>query len=459
MPHFRADVPLSDRLAWLGRFQRLIAAHEPALSAAIEADTGKSRYEALMTDVAPLLAACRWTRRRAARLLGERRVGGSPWWMGLLRGPMVVERRVPIGRVLLIGVWNYPVQILGIQLVQALVAGNRVVVKPSERSPKPQELLVQLALEAALPEGTVSLAPATREEGERLVRDKRFDHIVFTGSTKTGEAVAAAAAARFTPATLELSGRDSAFVLDDADPVLAAESICAAVCMNAGQTCMGPRRALVHSAVYKPFVERLSRLARRTPARQLIDEQAAANAYELVVKALEMGGRDAAAEPYGSPAPSEPVPRPIGRLWRPTAVIDCPGMATLVEGRHFGPALAVVRVERMEDALEVHERCDQHLSASIFTGTPSRARRLAVLLGATVITVNDCVAPSAHPGVSIGGRGESGLGLSRGEEGLLSMTRPVYITESRGQVRKILKEPGRPGVSMLAKMVSWSYRW
>jgi aldehyde dehydrogenase (NAD+) len=144
-------------------------------------------------------------------------------------------------------------------------------------------------------------------------------------------------------------------------------------------------------------------------------------------------------------------------LWRPTAVIDCPRAAALVEGRHFGPALAVVRVERMDEALEIHERCDQHLSASVFTGTVTRARRLAPLLGATVVTINDCVAPTAHPGVSIGGRGRSGLGVSRGEEGLLSMTRPVFVTESNGSVRRILLEPNAAMVGVLAKAVSWSY--
>lgn len=451
------ELNLRERLGWVARFRRLVARHERRVCKAIEDDIGKSRFEAVVSDVAPLLAACRWVERRGAGLLGDRHVSGAPWWMGV-RGPRVIERRVAVGRVLIIGVWNYPVQILGIQLVQALAAGNRVVVKPSERAARSQGLLVELAREAGLPPGVLEVAPATREEGARLVAEEAFEHIVFTGSTETGEKIATAAAERLTPVTLELSGRDSAFVLDDADAELAAESVWAAVCMNSGQTCMGPRRALVHATVYRPFVERLARLARKTPSKPLIDESAAWRCYELVTQAQEMGGKDAAGEPYGSPNASEPTPRPVGRLWRPTAVVDCPSGAGLVEGRHFGPAVAVVKVEGMDEAMEIHGRCDQHLSASVFTATPSRVRRLAGALGATVVTINDCVSPSAHPGVSIGGRGRSGVGVSRGEEGLLSMTRPVFITESAGGVRKILNEPGGIGVGVLAKMVAWGYR-
>lgn len=454
--HPWSRLAMRERTAWLARFQTLCAKRRGALCEAVSEDTGKPGFEALMGDVAPFLAACRWNRRHAERLLGPRRVGGEPWWM---RGVRMIERRAPLGRVAIIATWNYPVQTLGVQLIQALVAGNTVVVKPSERAARSGRLLIELAEEAGLMPGAVRATAATREAGEALLASERFDHIVFTGSTEVGRAVARRAAETLTPATLELSGADSAFVLEDADPKLAAEVLWAAVCMNAGQTCLGPRRALVDERVYKAFVENLGRLAKVAAAKPLIDESAARRCYEEVIDAVRMGGRDAAEAPFGSPVPPSPVPQPLGRMWRPTAVIDCPAASKLAEGRHFGPALAVVRVKGLEEALEVHERGAQHLTASVFTASVRRAEKLAGMLGVTNVTVNDAVVPIAHPAVSIGGRGESGVGLSRGEEGLLSMTRPVYVSWSKGLARRALGEPP----ALVKRIMSWAigigYRW
>jgi len=450
-----STTPLDERLAWVARFRKLLAQRELAICQAISEDVSKSRFEALTSDVIPLLAACKWLEANAGYLLAPRSIRQTPFW---LKGLSITQMRAPLGRVAIIATWNYPVQLLGIQLVQALAAGNTVVVKPSERSPKSQKMLLDLAIEARLPEGVLSWTQATREAGATLLAGERFDHVIFTGSTAVGKTIAQTVAPTLTHVTLELSGRDSALVLDDADPVLAAKSIWAAVCINAGQSCIGPRRAIVHGTVYKPFSDALSTLAKKTQPRVMIDEQAAGTCYELIKSAIEMGGRDAMGEAYGTPNPQGSYPPPVGRKFRPTAVLDCPSVASLVDGKHFGPALAVVRVERMDQMLDVHHRCNQHLATSVFTASPARARRLAPLLGATSIVINDCIVPTAHPGVSIGGRGESGVGLSRGSEGLLAMTRPIYISTSKGLMRKSLQEPSPFMIGLLAKAAMWIYK-
>jgi acyl-CoA reductase-like NAD-dependent aldehyde dehydrogenase len=454
MHRTRPPIPLPDRLKWLKRFRKGVAAAEPSLCELISRDTGKSRFDALTADILPLLAACKWCEKNAHSLLSPSEVGGTPWW---LRGLKITRRREPLGHVAIIATWNYPVQLLGIQLIHALVGGNTVVVKPSERSPASQVALLKLAIDAGLPIGTLDWTPPTREAGEELLSRQRFDHIVFTGSTQVGRAIAAAAARTLTPATLELSGRDSAFVLADANPEKAAESIWGAVCMNSGQTCMGPRRALIHRSVYPRFIARLSTLARQTRAKPLIDESAARLCHELVVAAIRKGGKDAAGEPYGSPNSSGPPPEPLGRTWRPTAVIDCPASAPLVEGRHFGPALAVVPFDTLEQALSMHAACDQHLTASIFTASAASAHALVPRLGVTNITINDAIVPTAHPAVSIGGHGESGMGLSRGPLGLLSMTRPVYVSQSSWMAARTLRPPPRPIISIFSRVVRLCY--
>ncbi len=448
-----ANTPLPDRIAFVARFRRAIIAAEHELCELVRGEVHKSRFEALTTDVVPLVAACKWLERNATRLLAPAVAGSSPFWMP---GVRIKRFRAPVGRVAIIATWNYPLQLLGIELVQALIAGNTVVVKPSERSPASQLKLLQLAQSAGLPDETLTWTDADRNAGATLLAAERFDHVIFTGSTEVGRSIASTLASHLTPCTLELSGRDSAIVLDDGDPVLAAKSIWSAVTLNAGQSCIAPRRALVHDAVYEPFVAALTQLAKEATQRTLIDAAAADHCYNLVVAAIAAGGRDAAA---GNQAPeaTAPPPKPAGSTWRPTAVIDCPPTAALVEGRHFGPALAVVRVKRTEEAIAIHQACDQHLATSVFTATPSRVRRMAADLRATSLTVNDCIIPTAHPAVGIGGHGASGFGLSRGGEGLLSLTRPVYISVSNGLIRRSLKPPREFMVNLLAKGLRFVY--
>lgn len=435
--------PWRGRAAFVRRFRALVLAHADELCALMEDEVGKPRHEALLADIAPLLAACVHVEKHGARVLRDRRLAGTPLWMW---GTRVVERRVPLGQVAIIATWNYPVQLLGIQLVHALAAGNTVVVKPSERAPRTQRLLLELACEAGLPPGVLTWTNATREAGAELLASRRFDHVIFTGSTAVGRGIALALAPTLTSATLELSGRDSALVLADADPVRAARAIFAGFTMNHGQTCMAPRRALVDRLAHEPFVREMKRLAKDAPIRPLIDEGAALRCYELASAALALGAIDAAGA----------TPPPRGRLWRASVLLDCPEEAEAVAGTHFGPLLAVVRVRDEDHALAIHRACGQHLATSVFTRGDAGA--LVGRLGATSVTINDVIVPTAHPAASIGGSGESGIGLSRGDEGLRGLTRPVFVSTSRFGAAEVVKPPTSRQLSWLWRGIRWMYR-
>ena len=423
---------LPERRRWLKRFRRTLARDLRPLARLICDEVGKPEWEAITADLLPLLVACRWLERRAPRLLASRALRSAALTLGT-RG---VLHRQPLGDVAIIATWNYPAQLLGIQLAHALIAGNRVVVKPSERAPRTQGALCRLAQEAGLPAGVLEVTDAAREAGERLLATRRFDHVVFTGSAPVGNAIARRCAQTLTPTTLELSGRDSALVLADADPYLAARSIWHAVASNAGQTCMAPRRALVERAAYGPFCAAIEALARAQAPVQVICEAEAERVRALVDGAVRAGGRVVPDQSSRS-----------GRTITPTAVLDCPESCALVEGDHFGPAIAVVQVDSAAHALVVHRRCGPHLSTSVFTRSPGRAHELAMALGSSTVTINDCVVPVGHPGVSIGGRGLSGWGVSRGEEGLLAMTRPVVVTRTG----RLLRAPVGPPTPALAR--------
>jgi acyl-CoA reductase-like NAD-dependent aldehyde dehydrogenase len=426
---------VSERRAWLRRFDARIAGDLDRLCDLVEREVAKPAIETVISELLPLRASIRWHHQQLEGLLRSRSVAGRPWW---LLGQRHGTTRVPVGDVAIIATWNYPIQLLGIQLVQALAAGNRVWVKPSEHAPQTQARLVELAWAAGVSPDRLHMVEAEREAGPRLLASRRFDHIVFTGSTEVGRAVAAVAAESLTPTTLELSGRDSAIVLGDADPRLAARSIWQAVSMNGGQTCMAPRRALVDRKVHRAFLDTLAPLAAAARPRRLIDAAAANRVRQRVHETLARGGRLAA----GVPDDAER----LGESWvRPTAVAHVDADAPLVVGDHFGPALAVVEVGSLEETLAVHERCEQHLATSVFTRRPQALAPIVPRLRAATVTVNDCLVPTAHPAVSIGGRHLSGWGVSRGTEGLRTLTREVHLSTTSLRVRVPAETPtGRP---------------
>lgn len=431
-------IPSKSDLAWIRAFRKAIVRDLDTFYQLTEAELGRDRFETLTADVVPLLAACKWTERQAARVLRTRKpVGTSLWQLGQRHR----VQRAPLGTVGIIATWNYPIQLLGIQLVHAIAAGNRAVVKPSERTPQTQSHLLALALEAGLDKARLRWTDATREAGEDLIAQGSLDHVVFTGSTPVGKQIAGELAKTLTPSTLELSGCDSALVLGDADPNIAAASIAFALTLNAGQTCMAPRRAIVHASIYADFLEALKRQLAARPPRTPIGTDDAVRLEGQIRAATGAGARVL-----------DSIDPGIARV-----IADCPPAAEIALGQHFTPTLAVIRAESDADIRAIHARFLQHLATSVFTSNPGAVRRDAAAFNATVLTINDCVVPTGHPGLSIGGIGPSGWGLSRGSEGLLAMTRPVFISTTPKRLR-IPTDPPTPKVrSMVDRFVRRRY--
>lgn len=437
----RLIVPtLGERQQWLRRFERFIRTHVDELCSLVSAEIGKSEWEVLSTELMPLLAAIRWHTRNLKRLLRPRRLRGGAFWQISQKHRV---HRMPLGTVGIIATWNYPIQLLGVQLVQAIAAGNRVVVKPSEHAPWSQKRLLELARAAGLDSSRLWWTDATREEGARLLREESLDHVVFTGSAEVGREVARVCAEQLLSSTLELSGRDSALVLDDADVDLAAASIWNAVVMNAGQTCMAPRRVLVMRSAYPKFVSELTRFAAAARPVRLVRAEEVSHCIKLARDAVAAGGRNLLCE-------LEPVDE---YRMRPLAIADCPRDSELAEGRHFGPVVAVIPCEDLPDALSVHEGSDQKLATSVYTRSPARVEAIAELFGSGLISINDCVLPAGHPASPISGRGASGWGSSQGIEGLLALTRPVTVSRT-GWLLRLPTEIPTPGIqSLLRRMM------
>jgi acyl-CoA reductase-like NAD-dependent aldehyde dehydrogenase len=417
-------LPMRERLRPVHALRRLIADECDALCDALRRDIGKTPEETIGGDLLALADACLFLEREAAHLLRPRRVPAAqrPIW---LWGETDTVYRRPRGVVGVIGTWNYPFLLNGVQIVQALTAGSGVLWKPSEVAPASAEALYGLLQRAGFPDGLVQRMEATREAGQALI-EAPVDHVVFTGTAAVGRCVAARLGERLISCTVELSGCDAMFVLDDADVKLAARAAWFGATLNRGQTCVAVRRAFVHRSLYPAFCELLKDMSIAVAALRLAQPAQAQHAERLVREAVADGGRllHPAAPPNGDPA-----------SFTPTVVVDARPDSTLCREASFAPIMAVIPFDSLEDAVDWHGRCPYGLGSSIFARDSRRAEGLAALLPAGMIAVNDVIAPTAHPATPFGGVGESGWGATQGAEGLLEMTTAQVVSVRGGRFR------------------------
>jgi acyl-CoA reductase-like NAD-dependent aldehyde dehydrogenase len=419
-------LPVSERLRPVRAFRHLLATEYESLCDAVARDIGKPAEEAIGGDILPLAEACRFLERRAARILAPHRVssGVRPLWMF---GQVDTIHRRPRGVVGIIGTWNYPLYLNGVQIMQATTAGNAVIWKPSEVAPSSASALYKLLERAGFPKGLVQCMEATREGGPALA-EADVDHVVFTGHADTGRRLARRLGERLVSSTLELSGCDVEFVLDDADVELAARAAWFGATMNRGQTCVAVRRALVQRANYPAFCETIRALSASAQPVQLALPAAADQAKRLVRDALASGGRLASEHP-----PTDPD-LPAGSF-TPTAILDAkPEMAVCVEAA-FAPVLAVLPYDDLEDAMAMEAKCPYALGASVFTRNTSKAEEIAARLRTGSVAINDVIATTAHPATPFGGRGVSGWGVTQGPDGLIEMTMPQVVSRKSGRFR------------------------
>jgi acyl-CoA reductase-like NAD-dependent aldehyde dehydrogenase len=441
--------PVGERLRVVRVLRHSLVDAADDLTEAIQRELARPAHEALASDVLPFADACKFLERKAEHLLRPRKVSlrSRPIW---LWGQRDTIYRRPHGVVGIIGTWNYPVFLNGVQMAQALVAGNGVVWKPSEVSTASAPVLHAHFLRAGFPPDLVQLLPAAREFGP-VVADADVDHVVFTGSAATGQKLAAKLGERLVSSTLELSGCDAMFVLPDADVEMAAKAAWFGMTANNGQTCIAVRRAFVPREAYPAFVELLQKQVAAAAPMRLAMEGQVQQADRLVKDAEQHGGR--VLQPAAAP-PSDP------RTTVPRVVVDATPAMALAREDCFAPLLAVLPVRDAEDALAQAEQCAYGLGASIFAGAPSRAAEFAGRIRSGMVTVNDVIAPTAHPATPFGGRGRSGWGVTQGPDGLLGMTVPQVVSVRGGRFRphyEPMGSPDGPTAEMARGLLAWCH--
>ncbi len=429
--------PLTRRLELVRELRRLIAENASALAESSAFARQRPALESLTAEVFPLAEACRFLERQAGKVLAPRRLGrlGQPLWLTGVRSEI---HREPVGVVLIIGPGNYPLLLPGVQLIQALTAGNAVLLKPGVGGAPAARLLSGLIVRAGFDPQLVTRLPEGAEYA-RLAIMARPDKILFTGSAGTGEKILAQLAPHLIPATMELSGCDAVVVRADADLDLAVRALRFGLTLNGGATCMSPKRVFVHHSLAAELESRLTRHFRfrqdeKKPVSSGEDQSVLPAAVTMNLRLLiEDAVAGGACFIAGDPSATGPVI--LGNV--------APASRLLHEDV-FAPVLALVSVTDDREAIFRVNDCPFALTVGVFSRDESAARSLAARFNAGVVTINDLIVPTADARVPFGGRGRSGFGVTRGAEGLLELTTPKVVTVSRGRFRPAF-DPPQPG--------------
>jgi len=435
-----SQIPLKSRLKIVRRFAALIAHRSEELCQTV-ALPHRTSIETYTSELVPLADAARYLALTARRWLSPRWESGRgrPLWAWKVA---VQTRRLPWGVVLIIGPSNYPLFLPGVQLLQALVAGNAVLLKPGRDSSAAAHALRMLWVEAG---GSASLIQVLPEaiDSVREALAAGVDHVVLTGSTASGHAVLQLAEETLTPATLELSGCDAVFVLPTAEIELTARAISFGLTFNGSATCIAPRRIFVDATRQGDLLQALLRAAADWQPKP-VDAAASATAKAAIEQAIDAG----AAIAIGA-VPDDDV-------WTPVVLVDVTPEMTIARCDLFVPVTSLLTTANPEEALSAAGQCPYALGASVF-GSATDAALFARRVAAGCMVVNDLIAPTADPRVSFSAWNQSGQGTTRGPEGLLQMTRVNVIVEQRGAWRPHLDPSGQPPLNLLRGLLNWTH--
>jgi betaine-aldehyde dehydrogenase len=337
---------------------------------------------------------------------------------GALGGEVIV-RREPVGVVAAIPPWNVPQFTTISKVVPALLTGNTVVVKPAPETPLDTYLMAELLAEAGVPAGVVNIVAAGREVGEHLVAHPGVDKVAFTGSTAAGRKIAAVCGEQLKRVSLELGGKSAAIILDDADLAATMEGLKFVSLMNSGQACVAQTRILASRSNYAAVVDALAETVSgmqvgdpMDPATE-IGPMVAQRQQERVEKYIALGQEEGARVVVGGNG----MPDGLSNGWyvRPTVFADVDNRMRIAQEEIFGPVLAVIPYDDVDDAVRIANDSDYGLAGTVWTADQEAGLGVARRVRAGTYGVNTYTMDFAAP---FGGFKASGIGREFGPEGL-----------------------------------------
>lgn len=409
-----ADASFRERRRVLERALRVLIARQDEFLDTIVEETGKPREEALAVELVPACDALHFYAKRARRILAEDTIP-----LHLMKTKKLRLHYRPLGVVAIITPWNFPFLLSLNPTVQALMAGNAVLLKPSEVTPFSGRLVESLLEAAGLPEGLFQLVLGDGEAGAALV-EADVDKVSFTGSVATGRQVALACARRLVPCTLELGGKDPMIVCADADLERAAAGAVYGAFANSGQVCVSTERVYVVEDVADAFTRKVveKTAALRQGCGGEIDVGAIIHPPQIAI--IEDHVADALAKGARLLSGGRRNPEFSGLYYEPTVLSDVDHGMKVMREETFGPVLPIMRVANEEEAIRLANDTRYGLNANVWTRDKRKGLEIARRIESGSVVVNDCMVTYGVAESPFGGLKESGIGQVNGEVGLKS---------------------------------------
>jgi len=418
-----AQKSFKERQRYILKMQDYIAENAEELATAVSRSNGKTVFDALVTEVLPSAVSCQWYSANTARILKPEQRGWGSWLMVNKRYEI---RYMPVGVVGIISPWNYPLSIPFGEIVMGLMAGNAVLLKVAEATVSVTELIEKIVGAAGLPAGLFQTVYGRGSQISSGFLAAGVDKLFFTGSVRAGKLIMAEAAQTLTPLSLELGGNDPMIVLEDADLERAVNGALWAGFQNAGQSCGGVERIYVHAKIYDEFLrqikiktERLTHGPSTGPADgvsigSITTEGQLRTVQQHLEEALDKGARIwAQSKPAGDQSK--------GYFHPATVLVDTTDDMLCVREETFGPLVAVMKFDTVDEVIRRANDSDYALTASVWSCSHKTAMQVADRLEAGVVTINDHLYTHGLADMPWGAWKNSGMGRTHGPEGLLEM--------------------------------------
>jgi len=422
-----AILPIKERIAKIRKIQNYLIRNADSIAEIISEDNGKTKVDALTTEVFPATIALNYYCKKASKFLKEKKLSASTFILSFKRSKI---RRVPYGVIGIFSPWNYPFNIPFAEVIKALLAGNAVILKVASETQKVGLELKKSIEYAKLPKNLFSYINMPGRIAGNTFLEKGIDKLCFTGSVDVGKKLMVKASETLTPITLELGGNDAMLVCEDADLIRAAGGATWAGFQNCGQSCGGVERIYVHETVYDEFLEILKNKIEslRIGIGTDYDNDLGAMTTERQIDTTKMHITDALKK-GGRIFAQSAIPEEVNLInFIPATVLTNVNHEMLImTDESFGPIVGVMKVSSMEEAVKLANDSDLGLSGSVWSKNRKKAIELAKQIKAGAITINDHLMSHGLHETPWGGFKQSGTGRTHGEIGFTGMTQPQVI--------------------------------
>ncbi len=415
------------RIAKLKKFKQAIVKRQGQIELALKEDFSKAAVETILTEIFPVISMINYTIKSLHKWSKPKKISNNLFFLGA-KTYIHYEAK---GNVLVISPWNYPFQLALYPMLTAFSAGNTVILKPSEFTPKTNEILRQLISDVFESHEVVLIEGEVKETQALL--DKNFDHIFFTGSTPVGKIVMNKASQHLASVGLELGGKSPVVIDSQVDLEDAAKKIAWGKFVNAGQTCVAPDYILAHKDIYDDLVQLLKKeiqnlypnIESNDDYCQIINDSHFERLNELIEEAKKMG----AIIEYGGHKLNE-------RKLEPTLLSGVHNEMRVMQEEIFGPILPLIKVDDCEQMVAFINAKDNPLSLYAFSRSKEFIEKIRQQTSSGGYSVNETILHVASSSLPFGGAGNSGIGRYHGFHGF----------EEMSNIRAVLKRKSNWGL-------------